>query len=89
MIATILSSITCSFVQKTKFIFKDSKYLSIYSFIVNIIFSIIFCYSYSTITIPHSLWIGLLSFLGADTIYKSLEGKLASHSTIINNKKSN
>ena len=52
------------------------------------IFSIIFCNSFSTIKFPHSLWIGLFSFLGADTIYKTLEGKLASHSTILKNKKS-
>jgi hypothetical protein len=31
-----------------------------------------------------SLWIGVFSFLGADTIYKSLEGKLTPYREILN-----
>ena len=85
----ILSTITCTFIQKTKGLFKTNKYLIIYSLIVNIIFSIIFCYSFTNLKIPKCLWTGLFSFIGADTIYKSLEGRLSTHRDIRNKKKNN
>lgn len=84
IISIALSVITCTFIQKTKFVFKSSKYISLYSLIINILTSIIFCISFTDITFPNSLWIGLFSFLGADSMYKSLEGKLSSLSDILN-----
>lgn len=83
MVAMALSTVTCAFVQKTKCRFKKSNCLCIYSFLLNIGLGIIFCYSFTDISFPASLWVGLFSFIGADTIYKTLEGKLASHSDII------
>lgn len=76
------STITCTIIQKTKGLFKSSKYIQLYSFIINIIFSIIFCISFTTIKFPNSLWVGLFSYVGSDSIYKSLEGKIDSHTTI-------
>lgn len=87
IIAMALSAITCAFVQKTKCCFKKSKCIWIYSLIVNLSIGIVFCITFTTITFPQSLWIGLFSFLGADTIYKSLEGKIASHTDLINKNK--
>ena len=84
VISIALSVITCAFIQKTKVFFKCSKCLPIYSFIVNILIGIIFCLTFTEITFPTSLWVGLFSFLGADSLYKSLEGKLASYTDIIN-----
>lgn len=84
--AIALSTITCAIVQKTKSFFKTSKYLGLYSLFINIVIGIVFCYTFTDITLPTSLWIGCFSFIGADTIYKALEGKLASHTDIINRK---
>ena len=84
VIAIALSAITCAVVQKTKSCFNTSKYLCLYSFLINILVGIVFCYTFTNITLPTSLWIGFFSFIGADTIYKSLEGKLASHTELIN-----
>ena len=83
VIAIALSTITCALIQKTKGFFKTSKYLCLYSFIINITIGIIFCYTFTNITFPSSLWIGFFSFIGADTIYKVLEGKLASHTDLL------
>ncbi len=74
-----LSAVTCTFVQKTKKFFKSSKYLMLYNLIVNMIVGLIFCMTFSNIKFPESLWVGLFSFLGADTIYKTLEGKICTH----------
>lgn len=86
MISTILSTITCAVVQKTKMCFKTSKYICLYSFIINILIGIIFCDSFTTLTFPINLWVGFFSFIESDTIYKSLEGKLTSHSDLITKK---
>ena len=87
IIAVALSTITCAFIQKTKCCFKSSKYLSLYSLLVNIFVGIVFCYTFTEITFPNSLWIGLFSFIGADTIYKTLEGKMSYYGEITSKKK--
>jgi len=84
IISIALSTITCTFIQKTKVLFKTSKYLMIYSFFVNIICGILFCKTFTTIDISTSIWVGLFSFIGADSIYKTLEGKIPSHRQITN-----
>ena len=71
IISIVLSTITCTFIQKTKSIFKSSKYLSVYSLIINIIVGIVFCKTFTNLTLPNSLWVGFFSFIGADTIYKT------------------
>ena len=84
VIAIVLSTITCGIIQKTKFIFKSSKFIIIYSFIINLVVGIVFCLTFTDIDLPTSLWIGLFSFLGADSIYKTLEGKISSYTDILN-----
>ena len=86
IIAIALSTITCAFIQKTKCCFNSSKYLALYSILVNIFVGIVFCMTFTSIDFPNSLWIGMFSFLGADTIYKTLEGKVSSYSDIANKK---
>lgn len=83
IIAIAMSSISCAFIQKTKKYLKNSKYIIIYSFIINIIFSIIFCMTFTNVPFPESLWIGLFSFIGADTLYKTLEKKLTSYTDLV------
>lgn len=86
IISITISSITCSFVQKTKGIFKSSKYIIFYSLFTNLIISILFCQTFTNVTLPNSLWIGLFAFLGADSIYKTLEGKISSYQEIMDKK---
>lgn len=83
LISVILSTVTCTLVQKTKVLFKSSKIIGLYSLIVNMTLGIIFCYTFTDIQLPNSLWIGFFSFLGADSIYKTLEGKISSYTEIV------
>lgn len=87
IIAIALSTITCTFIQKTKKYFKTSKYITLYSLIVNLSIGIIFCITFTDISFPRSLWVGLFSYLGADTIYRTLEGKITPHRELISKKK--
>lgn len=87
VIAIALSVVTCAFIQKTKCHMPNSKCLPLYSLIVNLIVGIVFCITFTNVTFPTSLWVGLFSFLGADTLYKTLEGKLLSYDSILSRNK--
>lgn len=84
IIAIAVSVIAVAFIQKTKGIFKKSKWIELYSFVVNMVLGIVFCLTFTETSIVNSLWVGGFSFLGADTLYKSLEGKLSSFKDIVN-----
>lgn len=86
IIAIAVSVIAVAFIQKTKGMFKKSKWVNPYSFVVNMILGIIFCLSFTEASIVNSLWVGLFSYIGADTLYKSLEGKLSSFKDIVEKK---
>lgn len=84
IVSIALSTITCALVQKTKRCLKCSSCLCLYSFFINLILGVLFCITFTSITFPESLWVGFFSFIGADTIYKSLEGKLKSYKDLTN-----
>lgn len=82
LIAIVVSTIACSLIQKTKTGLKSNKFLVLYSLTVNILLSILFCKSFTNLNLLYSIWVGLFSFIGADTIFKALEGKLNSYSNL-------
>lgn len=84
VVAIALSVITCAFIQKTKKYFPCSSCLVIYNLVVNFIVGILFCITFTSVDFPNSLWVSFFSFIGADTIYKSLEGKLKDYSSLVN-----
>ena len=77
IVSTVASVVTVAFIQKTKSLFKKSKVVSVYSFLVNIVFGVLFTITFTEIKPLFGLWVGLFSYLEADTLYKSLEGKLS------------
>lgn len=82
VIAIACSTVTVAFIQKTKKFFKKSTFITTYSFFVNMIFGFIFSRTFTDLDYFKSLWVGLFSFIGADTIYKNLEGKLSSYTVL-------
>ena len=84
VVAIALSVITCAFIQKTKKYFPCSSCLVIYNLIVNFVVGALFCITFTSVDFPNSLWVSFFSFIGADTIYKSLEGKLKDYSSLVN-----
>lgn len=82
-IAIACSSITVIFIQKTKRFCSNSKQVPIYSLIVNIVLGFLFSRTFSDISYINSIWAGLFSYLGADTIYKGLEGNIASYGDLV------
>ena len=47
------------------------------------IIGFLFSQTFSNIDYFNSLWVGLFAFLGADTIYRNLEGKLSSYGDLV------
>ena len=82
LIAIACSTVTVSFIQKTKKFCKNSRCITWYSFLVNIIIGILFSLTFTNLNKYKILWVGLFGFIGADTIYRNLEGKLSSYSQL-------
>jgi len=85
IIALSSSIISTSLIQRLKEGTKSKKFMILKSFIVSMVIGITFSLSFSNINITNSLWVGLISFIGADAIYKSFEDKIfASFSSLEN-----
>lgn len=76
-IATICQVLALVTTQKFKSfrLVRKSWQVILFNFTLNMILSISFCLTFTNLTILSSLWVGFFSFIGADTIYKTLEEK--------------
>lgn len=85
IISMASSIISTSLIQRLKEAFKKRKYIVIKSFIISMLIGISFSYCFTNISFINSLWVGLISFIGADAIYKAFEDKIfASFSSLEN-----
>ena len=82
IIAMTNSTITCAFIQKTKAKI-SKKWLISYTLLVNLVFGTCFTLTFTNSTLIHGVWVGLFSFVGADILYNTLEGKLKSYSDLV------
>lgn len=71
--ASIVSTAT---IQKIKEQLKSKKWLFFTSLISSITIGITFALSFTELSIINSIWVGLITWLGADAIYKSFEDKI-------------
>lgn len=76
-IAMICQTIAIITTQKFKSLktVKKSWQVIMFSLILNIVLSVCFSLTYTNLSLIYSLWVGFFSFIGADTLYKSLEEK--------------
>ncbi len=87
LVAIASSIVSTAFVQKIKAmsICKCSNCVIYISFFVSMIFGVMFTLSFTSYNIIDSLWIGLFSFLGADSLYKAFEDKIFKSYSTLNN----
>lgn len=78
LIAASSSIISAAFVQKIKTVslIKCSDCLIYISFLISMSFGMLFTLSFTEYTLIDSIWVGLFSFIGADSLYKAFEDKL-------------
>lgn len=76
IIAIASSIISTSLIQRIKEGTHSKKYMLLKSFIISMIIGISFSLTFSDITWIYAIWVGLISFIGADAIYKAFEDKI-------------
>ena len=74
--ATGNSIITTAVAQKIKESLNSKKYLWLVALGVSMIICTLFAICLSDLSIVDSLWVGLISWVGADAIYKTFEDKI-------------
>lgn len=82
IVAIACSTVTVAFIQKTKKFCKKKKWVTSYSFLVNMVLGFLFSKTFTSLSNIQSLWVGFFSFIGADTIYRNLEGKLTTYTEL-------
>lgn len=70
------SIITTATIQKIKETLNTKKYIGLISLGVSMIIGILFAICFSELVIVNCLWVGLISWIGADAIYKTFEDKI-------------
>lgn len=78
IVAICSGAIMTLFIQKIKesIEIKKSNTIIIISFFTNIVLGTLFAISFSDVNLINAIWVGFFSFVGADTIYKTLEDKV-------------
>ncbi len=76
VVAIAGSIITTATIQKIKETLNTKKYLGVISLIISMIIGTLFSICFSELSIINSIWVGLITWLGADLIYKSFEDKI-------------
>lgn len=71
--ASIISTAT---IQKIKEQLKSKLWLYFTSLVVSIGLGILFAICFSEVSIISSVWVGLFTWIGADSIYKAFEDKI-------------
>lgn len=71
--ASIISTAT---IQKIKEQLKSKKWLFFTGLISSVTIGITFALSFTELSLINSMWVGLITWIGADAIYKSFEDKI-------------
>lgn len=71
--ASIISTAT---IQKIKEQLKSKKWLFFTGLISSVTIGITFALSFTELSMINSVWVGLITWIGADAIYKSFEDKI-------------
>lgn len=73
MASSIISTAT---IQKVKERITNKDIIFISSLLISLILGTLFSLSFTELTIINSIWVGLITWIGADAIYKTFEDKI-------------
>lgn len=76
IVAIGASIISTALIQKIKENINSKKYLGLISLGVSMVIGTLFAICFSDLKVVNCLWVGLISWIGADAIYKSFEDKI-------------
>lgn len=85
LIVSIASSIiSTSLVQLIKEATNSKKYIFLINLFISMTTGVLFTLTFTDLNIINSLWVGLISFIGADALYKTFEDKIFNSLSSIN-----
>lgn len=85
IVAVGASVISTATIQKIKEQLKNKKALFIVSLIISIVIGTLFSLSFTELSLINSIWVGLVTWIGADALYKTFEDKIFTKFSDINN----
>ena len=76
VVAMASSIISTATIQKVKGALKNKTLLYILALVISIAIGTLFALSFSNLDIKNALWVGLVTWVGADAIYQAFEDKI-------------
>lgn len=76
VVAMASSIISTAVIQKIKEVLNNKTILYIIAFVVSVAVGFLFSLSFSDLNIINSIWVGLITWVGADAVYKTFEDKI-------------
>lgn len=76
VVAMASSIISTATIQKVKGVLKNKTLLYIFALIISISLGTLFALSFTNLDIKNALWVGLITWVGADAIYQAFEDKI-------------
>lgn len=76
VVALSSSVVSSAIIQKVKECLNSKKHLCGLSFIISMIIGIFFALTFSNCNFMEALWVGIISWVGAGTIYTTFEDKI-------------
>lgn len=86
IVALSSSVVSSAVIQKVKECLNNKKHLCVFSFIISLIIGTFFAVTFSSCSLMEAIWVGLISWVGAGTLYATFEDKIfKSYSSLKNN----
>lgn len=70
------SVITTAVVQKVKEVVNNKNVLVVIALLISLVIGTLFSMCFSDLSLVDGLWVGLITWVGADSIYKTFEDKI-------------
>ena len=85
VVALSSSVVSSAVIQKLKDCLSNKKHICGLSFMISMIIGTFFAITFSTCTFKEALWVGIISWVGAGTIYATFENKIFKSYTNLKN----
>lgn len=76
VVAMASSIVSTATIQKVKGILKNKTLLYVLALVISVAIGTLFALSFSNLEIKNALWVGLITWVGADAIYQAFEDKI-------------
>ena len=76
VVAMASSIVSTATIQKVKGALKNKTLLYVLALVISFAIGTLFALSFSNLDIKNALWVGLITWVGADAIYQAFEDKI-------------